>query len=136
MKLPVEKFYDEMFKEYEGGDMRYRGNMNYKRIYVAGSYNADNVVKVLNNIKRGTQVCVELLEKGYVPFCPWLDFGFHWYSDKLTIEDYYRYSIGWLEVSDCIYILKNSENSKGTQAEIKKAIELDIPVLYEGKDEL
>ena len=129
-KLPVEIFYDEMFKEYEGG------KMNYKRIYVAGSYNADNVVKVLNNIKRGTQVCVELLEKGYVPFCPWLDFNFNWYSDKLTIEDYYRYSIGWLEVSDCIYILKNSENSKGTQAEIKKAIELGIPVLYEGKDEL
>ena len=130
MKLPVEKFYDEMFKDYEGESMK-----NYKRIYVAGSYNADNVIKVLGNIRRGTQVCVELLKKGYVPFCPWLDFNFHWYGD-LTIDDYYRYSMGWLEVSDCIYILRDSENSKGTQAEIKKAIELGIPVLYEGKDYL
>ena len=107
--------------------------MKFKRVYVAGSYNADNVIKVLNNIKRGTQVCVELLKKGYVPFCPWLDYNFHWFGD-LTIEDYYRYSIGWLEVSNCMYILKNSEKSKGVQAEIKIAKELNIPVLHEGVD--
>jgi len=33
----------------------------YKRIYVAGKYSADNVIEVLDNIKRGTQVCVDLL---------------------------------------------------------------------------
>ena len=131
MKLPIEVFYDEIFKDYKGGNMN-----KYKRIYVAGSYNADNVVKVLNNIKRGTQVCVELLEKGYVPFCPWLDFNFNWYSDNLTIEDYYRYSLGWLEVCDCIYVLRDSEESIGTQGEILRAKELGIPVLYEGKDYL
>ena len=105
--------------------------MKFKRIYVAGSYNADNIIKALDNIKRGTQVCVKLLKKGYIPFCPWLDFNFHWYGD-LTFEDYYRYSVGWLEVSDCIYILKDSENSKGTQKEIERAKELNIPVIYEG----
>jgi len=42
--------------------------------------------------------------------------------------------MGWLEVSDCIYVLKNSEKSKGTQGEIKRARELGIPVLYEGLD--
>lgn len=104
-----------------------------KRVYVAGKYNADNVEKVLNNIKRGTQVCVDLLKRGYIPFCPWLDYNFHWFGD-LTIEDYYRYSMGWLEVSDCIYVLKDSENSVGTLKEIRRAEELNIPVLYEGKD--
>ena len=127
MRLPIEKFYDEMFGEDEV--------KKYKRVYVAGSYNADNVIKVLSNIKRGTQVCAKLLRKGYVPFCPWLDFQFFWYGDY-TVEEIKRYSIGWLEVSDCIYILENSEKSKGTQAEIKKAEELDIPVLREGKDKL
>ena len=104
-----------------------------KRVYVAGKYNADNVEKVLNNIKRGTQVCVELLKKGYIPFCPWLDYNFHWFGD-LTIDDYYRYSMGWLEVSDCIYVLRGSDLSVGTQKEIERAKELNIPVLYEGKD--
>lgn len=107
--------------------------MKFKRVYVAGNYNADNVIKALDNIKRGTQICVELLKRGYIPFCPWLDFNFHWYGD-LTIDDYYRYSMGWLEVSDCIYVLKNSECSRGTIKEIGRAMDLNIPVLYEGKD--
>jgi len=34
------------------------------------------------------------------------------------------------EVSDCLYVLPNSENSKGTQAEIKRAKELNIPIFY------
>lgn len=107
--------------------------MKFKRIYVAGNYNADNIIKSLDNIKRGTRICVELLKKGYIPFCPWLDFHFHWFGD-LTIDDYYRYSIGWLDACDCIYVLKNSENSKGTQNEIEYAKKLRIPILYEGVD--
>jgi hypothetical protein len=39
-------------------------------------------------------------------------------------------------VSDCVYVLENSENSKGTQNEIRVANERGIPVLYEGIDEL
>lgn len=105
--------------------------MKYKRIYVAGKYSADNVIEILDNIKRGTQICVGLLKAGFTPFCPWLDFQFHWFGD-LTVKDYYRYSIGWLEVSDCIYVLKDSENSKGTQAEIRRAKELNIDIFYEG----
>jgi hypothetical protein len=104
--------------------------MTGKRIYVAGSYNADNVIRVLDNIKIGTKKCVELLQEGYIPFCPWLDYQFHWFGD-LTIDDYYRYSMGWLEVSDSMLVLSNSENSKGTQAEIKRAKELGIPIIYE-----
>lgn len=101
-----------------------------KRIYVAGSYNSDNVIGVLNNIHDGTKKCVEILKNGDAPFCPWLDFLFHFYDKTLAIEDYYRYSIAWLEVSDELWVMPNSENSKGTQAEIKRAKELNIPVKY------
>jgi hypothetical protein len=109
--------------------------LKYKRVYVAGSYNSDNVIGVLNNIKRGTQVCVELMKKGYIPFCPWLDYHFFWFGD-ISLEEIQNYSKGWLEVSDCLYVLKNSENSKGTQGEIRFAKEKGIPVLYEGMNEL
>jgi hypothetical protein len=44
--------------------------------------------------------------------------------------------MGWLEVSDCVYVLRDSENSKGTLAEIVRARELKIPVLFESQDEL
>lgn len=33
--------------------------------------------------------------------------------------------------ADCIYVLKNWENSKGTKMEIEKAKELGIPVFFE-----
>ena len=103
------------------------------RIYVAGSYSANNVITVLNNIHHGTKKCVEILKRGDIPFCPWLDYQFQFYDTTLTVEDYYRYSMGWLEVSEKIYVLKGSENSKGTQAEIKRAKELGIPIELEHK---
>ena len=33
--------------------------------------------------------------------------------------------------ADCIYVLKNWENSKGTKMEIEKAKELGVPVFFE-----
>jgi hypothetical protein len=57
------------------------------RIYVAGPYNATNVIDVLNNIHNGTKECVEILKQGHEPFCPWLDYQFHFYDNTLTMED-------------------------------------------------
>ena len=102
-----------------------------KRIYIAGSYSADNVIDVLDNIRKGMRAGTECLLKGFSPFVPWFDFHFQLMlreNEKLTVEDYYNYCIVWLEVSDEVWVLPNSENSKGTQKEIKKAIELGIPV--------
>lgn len=104
-----------------------------KRVYVAGSYSADNVLKILNNIKIGTRKSVDVLLAGYAPFCPWLDHQFQFYlkeNETLAIEDYYEYSMAWLEVSDAVLVLPNYENSKGTIAEIERAKELGIPVFY------
>jgi hypothetical protein len=103
-----------------------------KRVYVAGCYSADNVLDVLKNIGNGEMVCSELFLKGYAPFCPWHDKDYvirYPYAD-FTVEMFYDYSMAWLEVSDYVLVLPNSEHSKGTQLEIKKAKELNIPVFY------
>jgi hypothetical protein len=102
-----------------------------KKIYVAGAYSADNVISVLNNIAAGQKKSAEILKGGDAPFCPWLDFMFQLHDQTLTVDDYYAYSMAWLEVSDEVYVLKGWENSKGTIAEIKRAEELGIPVTYE-----
>lgn len=99
-------------------------------VYVAGKYSANNVMDVLENIRVGTKKCAELLKKGFVPFCPWLDYQFKFYEPSLKLEDYYRYSIAWLERSDIVYVLPNYEKSKGTLKEIKRAQELGIPVIF------
>lgn len=103
-----------------------------KRIYIAGSYSADNVIEILDNIRKGIRAATIVLLKKDAPFCPWLDYNYNLAlreNEKLTIEDFYRYSLAWLERSDMVVVLPNSEKSKGTQAEIKRAKELNIPVL-------
>lgn len=103
-----------------------------KRIYVAGAYSADNVLDVLRNIGRGEKMCAELFSIGFAPFCPWHDKSYVTYNPNgdFTVEQFYQYSMAWLEVSDAILVIPGWEKSKGTIAEIKRADELGIPVFY------
>ena len=103
-----------------------------KRIYIAGAYSADNVVTVLDNMRRGMRKATEVLLAGYSPFCPWLDFHFQLMlhdGEVLTVKDYYAYSMAWLEASHAVLVLPNSEHSKGTQAELVRARELGLPIV-------
>ena len=102
-----------------------------KRVYVAGSYSSNNVITVLNNMRIGMRLGTQVLLVGYAPFVPWFDYQFQLMlrdGESLMVQDYYDYSMAWLEASHCMLVVPNSEGSKGTQAEIKRAIELDIPV--------
>jgi len=103
-----------------------------KRVYVAGPFNAGNVMDVLNNMREGISICAGLMEMGMSPFCPWADHLFQLQENGkyLKIEDYYRYSIDWLEVSDAMLVLPGYKTSKGTLAEIEFAKKHGIPIYY------
>lgn len=102
-----------------------------KRIYVAGAYSADNVMDVLHNMGRGIDASTKILKEGNAPFCPWLDYHFALRDQTIPKQAFYDYSMAWLEASDEVYVLKNSEHSEGTKKEIERAEELGIPVKYE-----
>lgn len=100
------------------------------KVYVAGPYSADNVVDVLKNIGAGEHMAGQLFQDGYAPFCPWHDKSFittHWFRD-FTVEQFYQFSMAWLEVSDAVLLIEGWEKSKGTLAEIERAKALGIPV--------
>ena len=104
------------------------------RVYVAGPYSSENIIKVLENITKGQRASVRILLAGHEPFCPWLDYQFNFHlrgEEKLHVEDYYRYSMAWLEVSDCVVVLDGWEKSKGTLAEMERAKELG-KIIYHG----
>lgn len=104
-----------------------------KRVYLAGSYSADNVISILDNIRKGIRAGTEVLLAGYAPFTPWLDYHYNLSlrdGEKLTVEDFYRYSLSWLEVSEAVLVLPDSENSNGTRQEIEAAKKLGIPIFY------
>lgn len=101
-----------------------------KRVYIAGAYSADNVIDVLKNIGNGERMAAEMFHMGYAPFCPWHDKDYIIKRPDLdvTVEEFYHYSLAWLEVSDCVLLVSGWENSKGTIAEIEFAKERGIPV--------
>jgi len=50
------------------------------------------------------------------------------------VEDYQRYSMEWLRVSEAVLVRELRESSKGTKAEIEEAERLGIPVFYSVED--
>lgn len=100
-----------------------------KRIYLAGKYSADNILKVLDNITMGNRVAAKFIKQGYAVFSPFLDYQFHFF-ENLEIKDYYEYSIAFLVVCDEMWILPDWENSRGTIAEISIAQDHNIPIKY------
>jgi hypothetical protein len=101
------------------------------KIYVAGAISDSNVLQVLKNIRLGQRASVELLLKGYAPFVPFLDYQLFLQlrdDEEISLTQIQQYSMEWLGACDAVFVLPNSENSKGTQNEIKRAITLEIPV--------
>lgn len=108
--------------------------MSRTRVYVAGAYNASSSIAVLNNMREGLRLSTQVMLLGYAPFSPWLDYHYQLMlrpDENLTLEDYYKYSLAWLEVSDAVILVPGWEKSIGTQAEIKRAAELGIPVFLD-----
>lgn len=108
-----------------------------KRVYVAGAYSADKVLDVFDNMRVGMRIGTEILLMGFAPFVPWFDYHFQLMlrqGENLFLKDYYRYSVSWLEVSDYMFVLPNSQDSKGTQDEIKIATNKRIPIFYSLED--
>lgn len=102
------------------------------KVYVAGSYSADNVLSVLQNIGRGERACAELFRLGFAPFCPWHDKSYVIDNPDVnfSIEDFYEFSIAWLDVSEIMLVLPGHSGSGGTIKEIARAHRLGIPVCY------
>ena len=103
-----------------------------KRIYVAGPYSGPDVITILNNIRIGMRLSTEVFLAGHAPFTPWLDFHFQLMlreSERLSVEDYYQYSLAWLDVSDCVLLVPGWEKSSGTLKEVYRAKTiLNIPI--------
>lgn len=105
-----------------------------RRVYVAGAYSGPDVLTILANIRRGLRAGYLVNKAGFAAFVPWTDWLLHmaeWGPEEeaLTLGDYYQMSMAWLEASEAVLVVpEGAEQSKGTQAELKRARELDLPI--------
>lgn len=103
-----------------------------KRVYVAGPYSADNVLDVFANMRRGMKLSVEVRQMGFAPFSPWMDFYYFLLNeaDAFDLQNCYRYSLAWLEVSDAIIFTPDWEKSYGARKEHEFAVKNNIKIFY------
>jgi len=81
---------------------------------------------------------VELLHRGFMPFCPALDMLFFLIRPdevQITEGQIKNYSLQWLLRCDAVLVLPNWQQSEGTKKEIEVAEKYGIPVYY-GMEEL
>jgi hypothetical protein len=98
-----------------------------KRVYVCGKLNAD-ACNYIKNCHQMIKYADKIRRMGFSVYIPCLDFLSGLVMGDYEYQDYFKNNLPWLECADYIFVIPDSENSKGTQAEIKRAQELGIPV--------
>ena len=100
------------------------------KIYVAGKLNA-NAVDYIKNIHRMIDYANALRRAGHSVFVPCLDILLGIFDGHYEYEDYTRNNMPFLESCDCLFVVPESKDSAGTQKEIARAKELNMPIYTE-----
>ena len=106
------------------------------KVYVAGAISAPSIEKGIENIRKGIAAGAELLNWGYSPYVPHLDYQYNLVQTvvHIDVETYYKHDLEWLKNCDCMLVLPGWENSKGVNAEIEYAESLSMPIYFTKED--
>ena len=114
-----------------------------KRVYIAGPItpigNENKSVKHLANIRNGVYAGIALMEAGFSPYNPFLDF-MYWLVGGgdgffLSVHRIRKMDLDWVEVSDAMLLLKGWKKSVGARGELDRAKKYNIPY-FESIDDL
>jgi len=103
---------------------------NNKIAFVSGAYRADNHNEIYENIQRARRVAYRLWEKGIIAICPHNNSAFFSsdFDEQIFLDGYLHI----LTKCDLVVIVaEGADSSEGTQNEITKAKELNIPVYFD-----
>lgn len=104
-----------------------------RAVYIAGKLNAD-AVGYLKNVATMIRESIKVQRAGFAVLVPCLDLLMGIVAGDFEYPDYADNNMVWLERADAVYVLPDSEHSKGTQAEVRRAHEIGIPVYYKIED--
>jgi len=103
-----------------------------KKIYIAGKYNDENVIKVMQNIRQGIALSTKVLKQGDIPFCPFFDFMMIFFDQErqLTSQNFRDYSMEWLKCCEEVWFLPSWIDSGGCRAEMDMAMKLGLEIKF------
>jgi hypothetical protein len=90
-------------------------------------------IEYLLNVRDLIHAAHVLIEKGYAPYCPGIDFPYYLglpQGKVISEERIKAVSMAFLDASDIVVLLPGWEASPGCQAEQRRAIELEMPQFY------
>lgn len=117
----------EFFDQVQGDVEANTGRPEY--IYVAGPYTEGNPD---GNVRAAVDAADELMEAGYTPFCPHLNFLWGLRHDR-PYDDWLDWCLQWVE--QCDALLRLDGHSPGGDTEVERAEDRGMPV-YHGLDEV
>ena len=103
------------------------------KVYIAGRLN-DNAVGYIKNLHNMIQWAEKIRKLGCSVYVPGLDFLVGVVMGNYNYEDYFNNSQPWLDVSDAVFVIPNSDDSIGTKKEIARAQMMGIPVFHKTTD--
>lgn len=99
------------------------------KVYIASAYTKGDVAI---NVKNQLDIADILIGQGYAPFVP-LYSHFQHMAHPRPYEVWTKLDIEWVKCCDCVLRFDNSESS-GADAEVKFAVDNNIPVFYNIED--
>ena len=110
-------------------DVYRKTNKMKKLVFIAGPYRGNTKM----NIENAEIKSIKLIKQGFDVITPHKNTaGYEKYEDEeITHKTWLEMGLNLLSRCDAIYVMRNSQNSKGTQAEIAFAIKNDIQIIRE-----
>lgn len=99
-----------------------------KLVYIAGAYRGATPYETEQNIRRAEREGLEAAQLGTMPVIPHT--MTRYFDGTVTHEFWLAGTLELMRRCDALLIAPGWENSAGTQAEIKEAHRLNIPVFY------
>lgn len=108
--------------------------MKQEILFICGPGKGKDDEEARRNIANAGNMALGLWDAGYPTICPHLNtIGF---SGKISDEELlYEGYLRILEVCTLVVLLPRWETSKGARAEVKRAKELGIPIIYPPEQE-
>jgi hypothetical protein len=97
------------------------------RVYIAGPLTA-LPVGYIKNLNTMGKVYEDILRMGVAPYNPGSDIIQGLVAGDFELEDYTRVSMAWMKAAHVVFRMEGE--SKGADAEVQTAAELDIPIAH------
>ena len=101
-----------------------------KVVYIAGPYRSKGGINgIAENIWNARQAAVRWIKKGYAVICPHLNTSFM--DGALPDEVFLECGLELLNRADVIVVLPGWQDSEGSKAEVLRAREIGLEILFD-----